>query len=77
MLLDYSGSIKGTLDPNQTRVTTLVELEFPELTDCPVPLSAFVEDDGQVVSGEIRCGDRAIALISHPDDVFVFDWLEG
>ena len=77
MALDYTGSLKGTLDPNQTVVTTLVELEFPGLTDCPVPLSARVEDDGELASGTIRCGNRDVALISHPGDAFVFDWLEG
>lgn len=75
--LDYTGALKGTLNPNQTVVTTLVELEFPDLTDCPVPLSARVEDDGDLTSGVLRCGDRDIALISHPGDAFVFDWLEG
>lgn len=74
--LEYAGTLYGALDPSGSVVTTLVELEFPLLTACSVPLKATVEDDGHAVEGHVVCDEELVARITHPGEEFVFEWVE-
>lgn len=76
VIMDHSGTVSGTRDASRG-VAGRVELDFPGLTECPVPLHAVVEDDGESVTGAITCGDAVLADITHPGDRFRFDWKDS
>lgn len=71
--LSHSLALTGALhEVEGARVSA--ELEFAPDPLCSEPISVTVEDDGDLVEGEIRCGSSLLASVGHDEQDFVFDW---